>query len=416
MRLSRRVVITGLGAITPLGNSLPEFWSNVIAGRSGVGEITLFDASNLPTRFAAEVRDFDAPARLGRKEARKMDRFSQFALAAAKEALADSDLKITDENRDDIGVIMGSGIGGIMTIESQHKVLLEQGADRLSPFFIPMLIGNIAPGLISMNLGVRGPTQTAVSACASSNNAIGDAYRTVQLGEANAMVCGGSEAPISPLAVAGFCAMRALSTRNDNPATASRPFDKDRDGFVIGEGAGAMVIEELEHARGRGAKIYAEIVGYGKSSDAHHMVQPDPEAKGVTLAMKRALRDAEIEPSEVDYINAHATSTDLGDLAETQAIHRVFAERAKTMAVSANKSMFGHALGAAGALEGICAAMTIQDGIIPPTINYSHIDPECDLDCVPNVARKAEVNVAMSNSFGFGGHNAVLVFKRFSEN
>jgi 3-oxoacyl-[acyl-carrier-protein] synthase II len=416
MRLSRRVVITGLGAVTPLGNSVPEFWSNVVAGRSGVGEITLFDASFLPTRFAAEVRDFDPAARIGKKDARKMDRFSQLAFVAAQEAFADSGLKVTDENRNDIGAIMGSGIGGIITIETQHKVLLEQGVDRLTPFFIPMLIGNIAPGLISMSLGVRGPTQTAVSACASSNNAIGDAYRTVQLGEAEAMVCGGSEAPISPLAVAGFCAMRALSTRNDTPATASRPFDKDRDGFVVAEGAGAMVIEELEHARGRGAKIYAEIAGYGKSSDAHHMVQPDPQARGVTLAMERALRDAEIEAGEVDYINAHATSTDLGDLAETQAIHRVFGERAKTMPVSANKSMFGHALGAAGALEGICAALTIHDGIIPPTINYSHVDPECDLDCVPNVSRKAEVNVVMSNSFGFGGHNAVLVFKKFSEN
>ena len=402
--------------MTPLGNSVPEFWSNVVAGRSGVGEITLFDASVLPTRFAAEVRDFDPAARIGKKEARKMDRFSQMAFVAAQEAFADSDLKVTDENRNDIGAIMGSGIGGIITIETQHKVLLEQGADRLSPFFIPMLIGNIAPGLISMDLGVRGPTQTAVSACASSNNAIGDAYRTVQLGEAEAMVCGGSEAPISPLAVAGFCAMRALSTRNDSPATASRPFDKDRDGFVIGEGAGAMVIEELEHARGRGAKIYAEIVGYGKSSDAHHMVQPDPQARGVKLAMERALRDAEMEPDEVDYINAHATSTDLGDLAETQAIHRVFGERAKTMPVSANKSMFGHALGAAGALEGICSVMTIHDGIIPPTINYTHVDPECDLDCVPNVSRKADVDVTMSNSFGFGGHNAVLIFKKFSEN
>jgi 3-oxoacyl-[acyl-carrier-protein] synthase II len=411
------VVITGLGAVTPLGNSVPEFWSNVVAGRNGVGEITLFDASFLPTRFAAEVRDFDPAARIGnKKDARKMDRFSQFAFVAAQEAFADSGLKVTDENRNDIGAIMGSGIGGIITIETQHKVLLEQGVDRLTPFFIPMLIGNIAPGLISMSLGVRGPTQTAVSACASSNNAIGDAYRTVQLGEAEAMVCGGSEAPISPLAVAGFCAMRALSTRNDTPATASRPFDKDRDGFVIAEGGGAMVIEELEHARGRGAKIYAEIVGYGKSSDAHHMVQPDPQARGVTLAMERALHDAEIEASEVDYINAHATSTDLGDLAETQAIQRVFGERATTMPVSANKSMFGHALGAAGALEGICAVLTIHDGVIPPTINYSHVDPDCVLDCVPNVSRKAEVNVVMSNSFGFGGHNAVLVFKKFSEN
>ena len=416
MRLARRVVITGIGAVTPLGNSAPEFWSNVLAGKSGVGEITLFDASNLPTRFAAEVRNFDASEIFGKKDARKMDRFAQFALAAAQQAVADSGLQITDENRNDIGAIMGSGIGGILTIENQHRLMLEQGADRLSPFFIPMLIGNIAPGLISINLNVRGPTYTAVSACASSNNAIGDAYRAVQLGEADAMVCGGSEAPITPLAVAGFCAMRALSTRNDTPDSASRPFDKDRDGFVIGEGGGAMLIEELEHARQRGARIYAEISGYGKSSDAHHMVQPDPKARGVTLAMERALRDAGIEPDEVDYINAHATSTDLGDIAETEAIHRVFGERANTMPISANKSEFGHALGAAGALEGICTVLTIRDGIIPPTINYQHVDPSCDLDCVPNVARAADVNIALSNSFGFGGHNAVLVFRKFSEN
>jgi 3-oxoacyl-[acyl-carrier-protein] synthase II len=416
MRLAKRVVVTGLGAVTPLGNSVSEFWANIIAGKSGVGDITLFDASHLPTRIAAEVRNFDAAAAIGKKDARKMDRFSQFALVAAKEALADSGLEITDENRNDIGAIMGSGIGGIITIENQHKVLLEQGADRLSPFFIPMLIGNIAPGLISISLNVRGPTQTAVSACASSNNAIGDAYRTVQLGEAEAMICGGSEAPIAPLAVAGFCAMRALSTRNDSPNSASRPFDKDRDGFVIAEGGGAMVIEDLEHARRRDAKIYAEIVGYGKSSDAHHMVQPDPKARGVTLAMERALKDAGIEPVEVDYINAHATSTDLGDMAEVQAIHRVFGERAKSIPTSANKSMFGHALGAAGALEGICSVLTIHEGLIPPTINYHHVDPTCDLDCVPNVARRADVDVAMSNSFGFGGHNAVLVFRKFSEN
>ncbi|HME80440.1 MAG TPA: beta-ketoacyl-ACP synthase II [Candidatus Eremiobacteraceae bacterium] len=415
MRPSRRVVITGLGAVTPLGHTVPEFWSNVVAGKSGVGEITAFDASHLPTRFAAEVRGFDAPALMGKKEARKADRFAQFAIIAAKEALADSGLEINDDNRDDIGVVMGSGIGGIITIENQHKVMLAQGADRLSPFFIPMLISNIAPGLISMNMGVRGPTFTSVSACASSNNAIGEAYRSVQLGEADAMICGGSEAPISPLAVAGFCAMRALSTRNDSPATASRPFDKERDGFVMAEGGGALMIEELEHARRRDARIYAELVGYGTSSDAYHMVQPDPDARGVTLAMQRALRDAGIEPSDVDYINAHATSTDLGDIAETQAIHRVFGERAKTLAVSSNKSMFGHALGAAGALEGICTVLTIRDGIIPPTINYHHVDPLCDLDCVPNVARKATVDIAMSNSFGFGGHNAVIVFRRFAE-
>ena len=314
MNTTRRVVVTGLGAITPLGNSVPEFWSSVVAGKSGVGDITLFDASHLPTRFAAEVRGFDAPALMGKKEARKADRFAQFAIVAAKEALTDSGLAISDANRDEIGVVMGSGIGGIITIENQHKVMLDQGAGRLSPFFIPMLISNIAPGIISMNMNVRGPTYTTVSACASSNNAIGEAYRAVQLGEAEAMICGGSEAPISPLAVAGFCAMRALSTRNDSPATASRPFDQGRDGFVMAEGGGAMMIEELEHARTRGARIYAEMVGYGKSSDAYHMVQPDPDARGVTLAMQRALRDAGLEPADVDYINAHATSTDLGDI------------------------------------------------------------------------------------------------------
>ena len=413
MRFERRVVVTGLGAITPLGNSVSEFWSNVTAGKSGIDTITFFDPSALPTRFAGEVRGFDAAAIIGKKDARRMDRFAQFAFVAANEAVKDSGLVVDDGNRDEIGAIMGSGIGGLTTIEQQHQVMLAQGADRLSPFFIPMLIGNIAPGLISIHLGLRGPTQTAVSACASSNNAIGDAYRTIQMGEANAMICGGSEAPITPLAVAGFCAMRALSTRNDQPQKASRPFDKERDGFVMSEGGGAMVLEELESARKRSAKIYAEIVGYGRSSDAYHMVAPDPDARGVTLAMERALRDANIKPEDVDYINAHATSTDLGDISETSAIHRVFGEKAKKLPVSSNKSMFGHALGAAGALEGICTVLTIRDGIIPPTINYEHVDPACDLDCVPNVARKAEVNIAMSNSFGFGGHDAVLVFKKF---
>ncbi|HXM17397.1 MAG TPA: beta-ketoacyl-ACP synthase II [Candidatus Tumulicola sp.] len=413
MRFERRVVVTGLGAITPLGNSVSEFWSNVTAGKSGIDTITFFDPSALPTRFAGEVRGFDAAAVIGKKDARRMDRFAQFAFVAANEAVKDSGLVVDDGNRDEIGAIMGSGIGGLTTIEQQHQVMLAQGADRLSPFFIPMLIGNIAPGLISIHLGLRGPTQTAVSACASSNNAIGDAYRTIQMGEANAMICGGSEAPITPLAVAGFCAMRALSTRNDQPQKASRPFDKERDGFVMSEGGGAMVLEELESARKRSAKIYAEIVGYGRSSDAYHMVAPDPDARGVTLAMERALRDANIKPEDVDYINAHATSTDLGDISETSAIHRVFGEKAKKLPVSSNKSMFGHALGAAGALEGICTVLTIRDGIIPPTINYEHVDPACDLDCVPNVARKAEVNIAMSNSFGFGGHDAVLVFKKF---
>ncbi len=413
MQSTRRVVVTGLGAVTPLGNTVKTFWSNVVAGKSGVGPITLFDASALPTRFAAEVRDFDPAEYVGKKDARKMDRFAQFAMAAAKQAVADARLEITDANRDEIGCIMGSGIGGILTLEQQHRVLIEQGADRLSPFFIPMMIGNMAPGMISIALGVHGPTMTTVSACASSNNAIGDAFRAIQHGEAQAMICGGSEAPVSVLAVGGFCAMRALSTRNDSPQTASRPFDKERDGFVIGEGGGALVLEEASAAKARGANIYAEMIGYGESSDAYHMVAPDPQARGVKLAMIRALRDAGVRPDEVGYVNAHATSTGLGDASETQAIKAVFGESAATLPVSSNKSMFGHALGAAGALEGICTVLTLRDGIIPPTINYHTFDPECDLDCVPNVARQAEVDVAISNSFGFGGHNAVLVFKRY---
>jgi len=412
MQAPRRVVVTGLGAVTPLGITVEEFWSNVAAGRSGVGPITLFDASQLPTRFAAEVKGFDPTAFINKKDARKMDRFTQFAFVAAQQALADSKLEINDANRDDIGCIMGSGIGGILTLEQQHNVLLDQGADRLSPFFIPMMIGNMAPGMISIALNVHGPTMTTVSACASSNNAIGDAFRAVQLGEAEAMICGGSEAPISPIAVGGFCAMRALSTRNDEPATASRPFDAERDGFVICEGGGALVLEERTAAMKRGAHVYAEMIGYGQSSDAYHMVAPDPDARGVKLAMVRGLRDAGVKPEEVGYINAHATSTGLGDASETQAIKAVFGEGASRLPVSANKSMFGHALGAAGALEGICTVLTLERGIIPPTINYHTFDPQCDLDCVPNVARKADVDVAISNSFGFGGHNAVLVFKR----
>jgi 3-oxoacyl-[acyl-carrier-protein] synthase II len=412
MQAPRRVVVTGLGAVTPLGITVEEFWSNVAAGRSGVGPITLFDASRLPTRFAAEVKGFDPTAFINKKDARKMDRFTQFAFVAAQQAVADSKLEINDANRDDIGCIMGSGIGGIITLESQHKVLLEQGSDRLSPFFIPMMIGNMAPGMISIALNIHGPTMTTVSACASSNNAIGDAFRAVQLGEAEAMICGGSEAPISPIAVGGFCAMRALSTRNDDPATASRPFDAERDGFVICEGGGALVLEERTAAMKRGARVYAEMIGYGQSSDAYHMVAPDPDARGVKLAMIRGLRDAGVKPDDVGYINAHATSTGLGDASETQAIKAVFGEGASSLPVSANKSMFGHALGAAGALEGICTVLTLERGIIPPTINYHTFDPQCDLDCVPNVARKADVDVAISNSFGFGGHNAVLVFKR----
>jgi 3-oxoacyl-[acyl-carrier-protein] synthase II len=414
MPSSRRVVVTGLGAVTPLGNTVPEFWANVIAGKSGVREITLFDASGMPTRIAAEVRGFEPGELIGKKEARRMDRFAQFAFVAAREAVADATLAITDDNRDRIGVIFASGIGGILTLEDQHKLLLERGPDRVSPFFIPMLMGNSAPGQISIALNVHGPTQTTVSACASSNNAIGDAYRMIMHDDADVIVSGGSEAAITPLAVAGFCAMKAMSTRNDDPAGASRPFDRGRDGFVLAEGGGALILEELGFAQARGARIYAEVIGYGQSSDAYHIVTPDPSSRGVRLAMQRALADAKASPDDVDYINAHATSTGLGDLAEVQACAAVFGARAATLPMSSNKSMFGHALGAAGALEGICSVLTLRDGILPPTINYTDPDPECPVDCVPNVARKASPEVVLSSSFGFGGHNAVLAFRTYS--
>ncbi|HEY7981798.1 MAG TPA: beta-ketoacyl-ACP synthase II [Candidatus Eremiobacteraceae bacterium] len=414
MPSSRRVVVTGLGAVTPLGNTVPEFWANVVAGKSGVREITLFDASAMPTRIAGEVRGFEPGELIGKKEARRMDRFAQFAFVAAREAVADSNLVITDDNRDRIGVIFASGIGGILTLEDQHKLLLDRGPDRVSPFFIPMLMGNSAPGQISIALNVHGPTQTTVSACASSNNAIGDAYRMIVHDDADVIVSGGSEAAITPLAVAGFCAMKAMSTRNDDPAGASRPFDRGRDGFVLAEGGGALILEELGFAKARGARIYAEVIGYGQSSDAYHIVTPDPSSRGVRLAMQRALADAKASPDDVDYINAHATSTGLGDLAEVQACAAVFGARAATLPMSSNKSMFGHALGAAGALEGICSVLTLRDGILPPTINYTDPDPQCPVDCVPNVARKATPEVVLSSSFGFGGHNAVLAFRTFS--
>ncbi|HLJ83230.1 MAG TPA: beta-ketoacyl-ACP synthase II [Candidatus Eremiobacteraceae bacterium] len=414
MGSSRRVVVTGLGAVSPLGNTVPEFWANAIAGKNGIGPITHFDPRDLPTRFAGEVRNFDASELVGKKDSRRMDRFAQFAVVAAREAVTESGLQITDENRDRIGVIVASGIGGILTLEDQHSVLLERGPDRVSPFFIPMLMGNSAPGQISIAFDVHGPSQTTVSACASSNNALGDAYRLIEHGDADAVISGGAEAAITPLAVAGFCSMKALSTRNDDPASASRPFDLDRDGFVLAEGGGALLLEELDFAKKRGAHIYAEIIGYGQSSDAHHIATPDPSGRGVRLAIERALADAGCTPDDVDYINAHATSTGLGDTAEVQACAAVFGARSKTLPISANKSMFGHSLGAAGALEGICTVLALRDGVLPPTINYHTKDPLCDIDCVPNVARKASPEVALSNSFGFGGHNAVLVFRAYS--
>jgi 3-oxoacyl-[acyl-carrier-protein] synthase II len=406
----RRVVVTGLGAVTPLGNNVPEFWRRVVAGESGVGPITVFDASLFTTRFAAEVKDFDADELVGKKESRRLDRFSQYAMVAADEAIADAQLPEDQDFRDEVGVITGSGIGGIQTFWYESQKAEKQGNwVKTSPFFIPMLMANAAPAHVSMKYGFRGPLFSTASACASANDAIATAYRAVACGDARAVVTGGSEACISPLAVGGFCSMKAMSTRNDDPTKASRPFDKERDGFVLGEGAGVLVFEEYESAKARGAKIYCEVLGYGQSGDAYNIVAPEPDGKGVILALKRCLKSADIKPSEVDYVNAHGTSTPLGDIAESQAIQHVFGEHPH-LAVSSTKSMHGHALGGAGGIEGIATVLAVQNDTMPPTINYEVPDPECTLDYVPNVARKAPVNVALSNSFGFGGHNSVIVF------
>ena len=406
----RRVAVTGLGAVTPLGNSVPEFWDHLVAGVSGVGPITVFDASEFPTHFAAEVKDFNADERVGKKEARRLDRFSQYAIAAAVEAIADAGFPDDPELRDRIGAVTGSGIGGIQTFWYESEKAKQNGNwVRTSPFFIPSLMANAAPAHISMKYGFRGPVFSIASACASANDAIATAYNLVAFGDATAMITGGTEACISPLAVGGFGTMKAMSTRNDDPSRASRAFDKERDGFVLGEGAGILVFEEYEHAERRGAKIYAEVYGYGQSADAYNLVAPDPSSDGVVMALRRALESARVQPAEVSYINAHGTSTPLGDIAESQAIQRVFGEHTK-IAVSSTKSMHGHALGAAGGIEGIATVLSVANDLIPPTINYEFPDPECTLDYVPNVARKATVNVAFSNSFGFGGHNGVIVF------
>ena len=402
--------MTGLGAVTPLGNTAPEFWRRLVAGESGVGPITVFDASAFTTRIAAEVKDFDSDVLVGKKESRRMDRFSQYALVAAREAIADAALPEDQAFKDRVGATIGTGIGGIQTFWYESVKAAQNGNwVKTSPFFIPMLMANAAPAHISMAYGYRGPFFATASACASANDAIVTAYNMVAYGDALAMLTGGSEACISPLAVGGFCSMKAMSTRNDEPAKASRPFDKERDGFVLGEGAGILILEEYEHAKARGAKIYCEVLGFGQSADAYNIVAPDPDGNGVVLALQRALDSAKLNPSDVDYVNAHGTSTPLGDIAESQAIQKVFGEHPH-LAVSSTKSMHGHALGAAGGLEGVATAMTVFDGVIPPTINYEYPDPEATLDYVPNVARKAEVNVAFSNSFGFGGHNSVIVF------
>ena len=410
----RRVAVTGLGVVSSLGQDIDTFWNNIIAGRCGIDSITAFDASKFDCRIAAEVKHFDpTPAFPSPKEIRRTDRFAQFGVYAGYQALKDAGLELDKLDRDEIGVFIGSGIGGLNTVEEQHKVLLTKGPGRLSPFLIPMLILNMASGLFSMFYRLRGPNLATCSACATSTHAIGEAWRTIKTGDARIMFAGGTEATVVPMGIGGFCAMKDMSTRNDDPQHSSRPFDAGRDGFVMGEGAGVIVLEELEHARARGARIYCEMIGYGNTADAHHMTAPDPDGDGAARCMKMALRSAGLRPEDVSYINAHGTSTPQGDACETQAIKIVFGDHARTVAVSSTKGATGHMLGAAGAVEMAICAKAIQTNIVPPTINYEHPDPQCDLDYVPNKAREMTVNAALNNSFGFGGHNATLVVKKF---
>jgi 3-oxoacyl-[acyl-carrier-protein] synthase II len=408
----RRVVVTGLGALTPVGNTAEEFWSSLVRGRSGIGPITRFDATGFPTRIAGEIRNFDPLDFVDKKEARRLDPYLQYAIAAATLAVQDASLDTGKVDATRFGVLIGSGIGGITTLLENHKTLLERGPDRVSPFFIPMLIINMASGLVSMRFGAKGPNSSVVTACATGNHALGDAFRLIQRGDADVMIAGGAEAIVLPLTIAGFCSMKAMSTRNDEPEKASRPFDAERDGFVCSEGAGILVLESREHALRRDARIYAEIRGYGMSGDAHHMTAPDPEGDGAARSMEAALRDAGVGAGDVGYINAHGTSTPYNDRFETQAIKRVFGEHARRLAVSSTKSMTGHLLGAAGGIEAIATVLALHHGVLPPTINYEHPDPDCDLDYVPNQARKQDVEVAASNAFGFGGTNATLIFAK----
>lgn len=408
----RRVVVTGLGAVTPLGNNVETTWNNIVAGVSGIGPLTRVNADDFPAKVAAEVKDFDPSLYLDKKDARKMDRFAQFAVAASIMAVKDADLDINEENSDRIGVWIGSGIGGMETFEAQHNNFLQKGYRRVSPFFVPMLIPDMAAGQVSITLGARGVNSCTVTACATGTNSIGDAFKVIQRGDAIAMITGGAEAPITNMSVAGFCANTALST-NPDPKTACRPFDADRDGFILGEGAGIIVLEELEHALARGAHIYAEIVGYGSTGDAYHITAPAPGGEGGARAMKMAINDGGLKPEEIDYINAHGTSTGYNDKFETAAIKSVFEDHATKLSISSTKSMTGHLLGAAGGVEAIISVLSIKEGIIPPTINYHTPDPECDLDYVPNEARKQDIKVALSNSLGFGGHNATIVFKKY---
>jgi len=409
----KRVVVTGIGMVSPLGNTTEETWAGLLAGRSGVDYITRFDTSQHTVKFAAEAKGFDPAKFIEKKELKKMDNFIYYAVAAAKEALDDSQLKISDEIAEEVGIYIGSGIGGFGVFEREHTKMMEGGPGRISPFFIPASIVNLASGHVSIMTGAKGPNSATATACSTGAHAIGDSFKIIQRGDAIAMICGGSEGAITPMSVGGFAAMRALSTRNDDPARASRPFDKDRDGFVIGEGAGILLLEELEHAKARGARIYAEIVGYGMTSDAFHMTAPNID--GPRRVMLKAVKDADVETSAVNYINVHGTSTPLGDKNETDAIKAAFGEHAYKLAISSTKSMTGHLLGGAGGLEAGITALAVTHQIIPPTINYETPDPDCDLDCVPNMARPAHLEYALSNSFGFGGTNAALLFKRYQE-
>lgn len=412
-RQNKRVVITGLGAITPIGNNLTEYWAGLLQGRSGVGSVTLFDASKHACQIAAEVKDFDPHQYLDKKDAKRMDRFAQFGVCASKQAIADSGLVIDELNSDRIGVLIGTGVGGLQVMEDQNENLLTKGPRKVSPFTIPMMISNMAAGLTAIHTGAKGPNSCTVTACAAGSHAIGDAFRLVQGGYADAMICGGAEAAVTPLSFAGFCSAKALSTRNEDPDSASRPFDRDRDGFVMGEGAGILLLEELEHALARGARIYAEIVGYGMTCDAYHMTSPVPGGQGAAKAIELALADGEIDPEQVDYINAHGTSTQANDSNETKAIKKALGDRAQEIAVSSTKSMTGHLLGGSGGIEAVATIMAIQNGKVPPTINLVNPDDECDLDYIPNSSRDCQVNVALSNSFGFGGHNVTLAFKKY---
>ena len=409
----RRVVVTGLGAVTPVGIGVGPTWEAVLAGRSGVGPITKFDPSQFATTFAAEIKGFQAEDYVDRKEIKRMDPFIHYAMASAHFAMADSGLAIDDSNAARVGVFMGSGLGGLSTLERYHKAYLEEGVRKISPFFIPMLISNLAPGHIAIKYGAKGPNITTTTACAASSHAIGEGALAIRRGVCDAVIAGGAEATITPMGLGGFCAMKALSTRNDDPAGASRPFDKDRDGFVMGEGSAIIVLEELECAKKRGAKIYAELCGYGASGDAYHVTAPAPNGEGAARCMQAALDDARVNAADVDYINAHGTTTPYNDQFETMAIKSVFKDHARKMMVSSTKSMTGHLLGAAGAVESVFSVLALREGVIPPTINYTTPDPECDLDYVPNAARRASVRYALSNSFGFGGTNSCLLFGRF---